>query len=739
MKTLTTIIVNLIFITTIIAQNIPTHKVIPNDELYKYLKKEVRKDISKKKKFSEAELANYFKEKFSERFFYDWQTVSERLASANKIYANQETHKNRANDHIGKYNGTTTWKLPFNYLNGKPVNAYALRHLARQHKMVDIAFLYFQAEKDPKYIEYFTNQMLSLNAALVAGEYEKIDDGNGVYEAFRSGYRVLNWLRIHNMFLGEPTYTDENQLTTIATLLQHGAHLYERNSKFKSGNHQTRGVSALAMLAIIFRDFEGTEKWYDRAMLRLEEHLNAEINPDGFQFERSIHYHISDIENFFYVYQLANISEIQVDELWESKLKTLFTTLVKVAYPDKSAPVLQDDTNIPWAEKNDISGAMTLGYLLFNDAEFGYFASDKVKEKIYWFLQKEQLDRLKTIERKRPTYGSLHFPETAYYIMREGWNKNDNMMIISAGVDDKKPDHQHADILGIQAIANGHAILPNYQVRYSLLDFDLFKNSMVKNVALVDDELQGKKWTSNKGGSGFGKFKQLPKPSVISWESNENFDLFAGSHDGFENIGVAYSRQVIYLKNDFWIVKDNFKSDSTHTYKQVWQGHYTKELAPNLLRSNFPDATGCDIYQLNDLDTFTTDGKRGKQWSVVGKTGEKAFDFITIIYPYQSYNRRLNENAETPILNNWLINKCSFEVKGDNIKSISKDSKHFIFNISAISIEGIQLSFESITDVFIEIESDKIVIQGIGTKPVLVNFNNDKKLLKVGEKLTLGF
>jgi hypothetical protein len=35
-----------------------------------------------------------------------------------------------------------------------------------------------------------------------------------------------------------------------------------------------------------------------------------------------------------------------------------------------------------------------------------------------------------------------------------------------------------------------------------------------------------------------------------------------------------YSRQVIYLM--ILIVKDNFKADKPHTYKQVWQGHYTQ-------------------------------------------------------------------------------------------------------------------------------------------------------------------
>ena len=90
--------------------------------------------------------------------------------------------------------------------------------------MIDISFLYFYEEKDAKYIEYFVNQRNSLNAALQIGAYEKIKDGNGTYENFRSSYRALNWLEIHNRFLGEKNYSDKDQLKTIATFLQQGAH-----------------------------------------------------------------------------------------------------------------------------------------------------------------------------------------------------------------------------------------------------------------------------------------------------------------------------------------------------------------------------------------------------------------------------------------------------------------------------------------------------------------------------------
>jgi len=731
-------VVFLCFSDSVVAQQIPYESVLSIEELSNYLKKDVRAIISKDKKISEAELAAYFRQKFSERFFYDWKTVNTRFTEYTELYDSQKSHINRANDHMSKYPDSTQWILPFNYQNGEAVNAYALRHLARQHKMVDIAYLYFYENKDPKYIRYFTNQMQSLNAALVQNKVEPMSTGNGVYEVFRAGYRVLNWLSIHNLFLGEEAYSDADQLYTVATMLQHAADLYENNPKFKSGNHQTRGMSALAMLSIIFSDFEDADLWYERSMTRLGEHLSKEINDDGFQFERTVHYHMSDIGNYFYVYQLAKISDIKVDQVWENKLRSLFETLAKIAFPDRTAPVLQDDTRQTWAERNEIGETMALGYMLFEDPRFGYFAKNKVSRKMYWFLQQKQLNTLQSIEQQKPEYGSLLLAETGYGIMREGWEKGDKMMIISAGLDEFKPDHQHGDMLGIQAVANGKVILPNYQVRYPLADLDLFKNSLVKNVALVDDELQGKKWTTNKGKSGFGKFKELPNPKIIAWESNNKFDFFVGSHDGFSNKNVEYSRQLIFVKDQFWIVKDNFRSDAPHTYKQVWQRYYSDENAPNLLRSSFSDGSGCDIFQLRKTDSITQSGKRGKAWSIVEKKGETNFSFITAIVPFKKSNDRIDETEKTPTIGNWKT--TDLFLKTDAEKFLIKKENAFLFEVSKIENENVSIEFSEKTDVFVVWKKDKRKIQSIGEKEISMKITGGKKgntnqVLKPGEKI----
>jgi len=535
------------------------------------------------------------------------------------------------------------------------------------------------------------------------------------------------------MFLGEKLYTDEDQLKTIATLLQHGAHLYDRNKEFKSGNHQTRGLSALAMISILLRDFEGIDNWYNHAMKLLGEHMDKEINEDGFQFERTVHYHISDIGNYFYVYQLAKKSSLKVDKDWEVKLHSLFETLVKIAYPDKSAPVFSDDTDIPWAEKNDISNALTLGYVLFQDPLFGYFSNTKVKAKMYWYLDAKQLESLNNIIAKKPSYKSLSFPQTGYYFMREGWSKKDKMLVVSAGLDEKKPDHQHGDILGVQAMANERVILPNYQVRYYLKDLELFKNSFTKNVALVDDELQGKSYTSNKGGSGFGKFKKLPVPTVISWGKDFGVEYFVGSHNGFENIDVKYSRQVINFENKFWLIKDNFSSETVHNYKQVWQGHYTLENTPDLLRATFDNGSGFDIVQLNAVDEIEKNGARGKEWCIVSKKNNSTFNFLTLLFPYPVFDKRINDEEEILSIMGWDVDKNSSGSYLDSY-AFNKDNFTVGFRMSQLNIGEDILEFEVPSDVFVTVDNNDVWIRNIQSTDIYLIFKGGKIKIEAGKK-----
>lgn len=634
------------------AQAVPVDRLLTDDELVDLLDAEDNAALASIKALYGRDnrkglfaLSRYFKEAFSNRYFFDWQNTDERFQFYAKNFPSKRTdHALNKDIHTSLYPAAAQWQLPYKNLKGEDVTAYELRHLARQHKALDMAYMHHYENGNPLYVDYFTAQLRSLNAAFANKRYEDDSGGNGVYESYRAGTRVINWLQIHAFYLGDQSYGWQDQLETIKTLLHEGASLQEKNQQFVAGNHQTRGVSALAVIAILFNEYPGAEAWYENAMDLLEQHLIKEVNQDGFQFERSVHYHIDDIFNYFYAFQLATLNNFAVSELWSQKLRAMFDALVVLARPDKNLPVLQDDTDSPGAEFNDISTIAQLGGILFNEPAINYFASKSVSAGYYWYLRAEQLNAIDKLSGSKPALRSAALPQTGYYVMRDGWAKDDLHMTVSAGLSAEKPDHQHGDSLGIVAFANQQDILPNYQVRYFLEDYEFFKNSYAKNVAIVDSIPQGVGWQSNQGGSGFGKWRKLPKPRVISWANGKSWDYFAGSHNGYNDIGVEYYRKVFFLKGLGWIVRDIFSSASgKHDYQQIWQGHYSESSSTNHHQSVFADGSGLEIVQLGDqAEAASTQIVRGKG-HLIYSMNKAVGEYTTLLYPSKSFMQRLPE------------------------------------------------------------------------------------------------
>lgn len=682
------------------------------------------------------ELTRYFKERFSERYFFDWKNFEQRFGEYNKIYSGREDfHRREAYRHLDLYPATTQWEIGFTNLKGETVTSYPYRHLTRQHKADDIAFMYHYTG-DKKYLDYIPEQAASLNAAFNNNLVETIEDGNGAYEVYRVGNRVYNWLMVHQLLLASDEYSVEQQMEMIRTFLHSAAKMYHHNAQYREGNHQTRGMSALAMLSILFPEIQGADMWQQRSLARLEEHLEKEIYPDGFQFERSVHYHIADIVNYFYPYQLAKICGVELNPIWDERITGLFDVLLKIAMPNGKAPVLQDDTREPWADFNKIDNTMAKGALLFGKPSYKYFASSKVASNDYWFFKTEQLENLKEIKAVAPQIGSCVLPETGYYMMRNGWGEDDVFMIMSAGFTPEKPAHQHADMLGLGAYAFGNMILPNYQVRYYLEDFPTFKNSWVKNVALLDSIPQGREWKGNKGGSGFGEWLGIPRPEVLAWHNTEEFDFFAGSHMGYANENTKYYRSVLFIKDGFWIVNDHFIGEGQHSAQQVWQGHYDVEKKNVHARSVFPNSAGLEVIQLaGDVDNIQKATARSKGRVVFNKKFQNETRFTTLLYPFKNFEVRLMiDDYNNFKADNWkVLSNQNSPVKTDAAQIIFKNKNYLFLAVSNIKLGDKNISLSDTTDLWVELRKEKTVVTNTGIRGVEIN---SKKVLP-GESIEL--
>jgi hypothetical protein len=219
--------------------------------------------------------------------------------------------------------------------------------------------------------------------------------------------------------------------------------------------------------------------------------------------------------------------------------------------------------------------------------------------------------------------------------MRSGWNSDDRYLIIDGGLAKDKPDHTHGGILGLIAYGYGTTLLPNYRVRYADSSYPTMKNSLAKNVVIVDGILQGRGWIPNAARTGFGKWNYLPKPSTSAWMTGDVYDIYSGTHDGFDTIGLGYSRTVVFVKPFFWIVLDQFSGEGSHTYEQIWQGDYTIDSRPGFITAARDDA-GITIVQ-HSTKYMTAEKRQNYQTKSLSfiRRGQPSSPIITALYPWK--------------------------------------------------------------------------------------------------------
>jgi hypothetical protein len=104
-----------------------------------------------------------------------------------------------------------------------------------------------------------------------------------------------------------------------------------------------------------------------------------------------------------------------------------------------------------------------------------------------------------------------------------------------------------------------------------------------------------------------------------SWISRARFDYFEGTHDGYERLTppVAHTRGILFLKNDYWVMRDRVSSQGPHLY-DLWfhlapgidSGLQTEEGIATKVRAT-DRAAGLDIA------TFASNGVWTKQEGAV--------------------------------------------------------------------------------------------------------------------------
>ena len=124
---------------------------------------------------------------------------------------------------------------------------------------------------------------------------------------------------------------------------------------------------------------------------------------------------------------------------------------------------------------------------------------------------------------------------------------------------------------------------------------------------------------------------------------------------------------------------------------------------------------------------------------MISKNNQKQFDFLTIIFPYKGYHKRIDETKDQIKIDNWEINTTKWEIEGNNPVAMSKMYENFFFGIKEVKLNDLTLQVSATTDIYLKLKDEKLTVQLLGDDATSVRLYQEKgkeitKVLEPGDR-----
>lgn len=401
-------------------------------------------------------------------------------------------------------------------------------------------------------------------------------------------FRAMSWLWAFNFFKDSPNFTPEILQKALKFLHVHGRHLEKYLSTYYSPNtHLTGEALGLYYLGTQLPFFKRSEYWRRLGEEILFAELDRQIMPDGVYFEQTTWYQRYTTDFYIHFLLLKTLngekSKPESEEKLAAKTQQMLDFLMYLTRPDGTTPIIGDDDGgqmLPHssAKCGDFRAVLATGAVVFGRGDYKFVAGEIAEETI-WLLGFEGLKTFETLRAFRPAKNSKSFQSGGYFVMRDGWDSTDNYLLIDGGnMGALSGGHSHADALSIDLAAGGRTILVDpgtYTYHESVEMRDYFRSTSAHNTLCINQQ------SSSEPGGKFS-WQTTAQAKVDSWISQDRFDFFEGSHDGYNRLEMpaTHTRSILFLKNDYWIMRDYVETKGENEYGLNF--HFNVETNPEI-------------------------------------------------------------------------------------------------------------------------------------------------------------
>ena len=494
-------------------------------------------------------------------------------------------------------------------------------------------------------------------------------------------FRSISWLWAFYFF--KEAVPSNTIRRALKFLYLSARHLESYLSTYFSPNtHLTGEALGLFYLGTLLPEFDEAKRWQKLGQSILIEQVPVHVKPDGVYFEQSSYYHRYTADFYIHFIILSRANGITLPKTIEDALRSLLDHLMYITRPDGSTPFFGDDDGgrlvmLDARACNDFRASLANGAALFARGDYKFVAGD-AGEELLWLFGIEGLKTYDAIAAHKPEQESRAFPDGGYFVMRDGWTRESNYLIFDCGPHGAlNCGHAHADALSIDLAVNGRTMLVDpgtftYTGSKELRDW--FRSAQAHNTVTLDGQ-------SSSVPNGAFTWKSIGECRVREWITSERFDFVCGEQSPF-------TRSILFLKGEYWIIRDTLKSPGEHRVEVRFQFDSTvdprleneeiRESKSGFIIRSFGNGRWSEENQWVSHCYGQRESARGFRFSADLKNGDSIYSFL---FPQQhgvewSVNRVPSEdgegfevfagNARDLVIiqpGKWSINRGSHEVE----------------------------------------------------------------------------
>ena len=459
-----------------------------------------------------------------------------------------------------------------------------VRELSRHQYFITLGQAYWLTDNE-LYAQTFASHL----ASWMNENHPKLGThwGSSLEIAFRS----ISWLWSFYFFKDSPSLSAELFAAALKFLYLNARHIELFLSTYFSPNtHLTGEALGLYHIGTLLPEFKEANRWRETGRKILLKQLEHHVRNDGVYFEQSSYYHRYTTDFYTHFLLLARLNHDELPGIVESKLTALMDHLMYITRPDGTTPFFGDDDGgrLMFFDKhnaNDFGATLSNGAALFERPDYKFVAGE-LRQETLWLVGARDFEKLERLDRVAPAQCSVAFPASGYYVMRDGWDSNASFLLFDCGEHGiLNCGHSHSDALAFELAARGRTLLIDpgthtYTGSKELRDW--FRSTAAHNTVTVDGE-------QSSVVAGPFSWQSIAGSSCSAWISHDRFDFVSGSQNGYRRLPdpVDHNRSILFLKNDYWILRDSLKANRQH--RMDLHFHFESGARPELAEGRLKD------------------------------------------------------------------------------------------------------------------------------------------------------